>query len=139
MTQSEGKAFLQDCLAQCQSTADIDTLICCKYGTKEHASAYQTDEIKADVKHSEEKSGIKFIVKCFKHMGIYVAWHVRTGNSNGKYIAYKKDLVSMENEPKPTYKEVVINRNEKAYFFKGREGVIEFMRKNLFCNTPKIS
>lgn len=28
MTQAEGKDFLQDCLEQCQSAADIDTVIC---------------------------------------------------------------------------------------------------------------
>ena len=131
MTTMEGKALLQNGLEQCQRKMDIDAIILYLYGTAKKAEEYHNDEIKSDVKPNRMKSGIKYVVKCFIHMGIYVAWPIEIGRGSGKFIAYKKDLLAMETDIECNYKRILIEKNGEAYYFRGEDGIKKFIQKNV--------
>lgn len=131
MTKTEGKAFLEDRLTEYQSADDLEKLICYKTGTRKEAAAYQKDVIFTTVDLSKERPEIRYIVKCFIHMELYVAWPKKIGQGNGKYIFYKKDLAAMERETKCTFREVVIKDSAKAYIFRGEEGADKFIKECL--------
>lgn len=130
MTSTEGKAFLKNCLEQCNWEANID-IVHYKYGTNKTAEEYNNDEIRTDVDFKKVKSEVKYIVKCFIYMEIYIAWPVEIGRGNGKFIAYKKDLLSMETDRECTYKKVKIGNKGEAYYFRGEAGVKRFIQENL--------
>ena len=131
MTIAEGKAFLQNCLEQCKSEANIDEFVYYKYGTNKKADEYNKDEIPTNVDLSKVVPEIKYIVKCFIHMEIYVAWPIEIGRGNGRFIAYKKDLLSMEIDRDCPYKKAKIAKNGEAYYFRGEDGVKRFIQENL--------
>lgn len=134
MTSKEGKAFLEDCLKKYHSDADINDCICYKTGNKTEAAAYQKDTIQTNVDWSKQKQKVMFVVKCFTHLGIYVAWPKGIGQESGTYIFYTKDLVAMENDHRCTFREIVIEDSEKAYIFRGEEGVKKFVENHLEPN-----
>lgn len=134
MTINEGRFFLQDCLTQCQKGADIDRLIYYRYGTVKHAENYHYDTIVTDVDFKKVPSDIKFIVKCFIHLNIYVAWPQEIGRGNGKFIIYKSRLIEMEEKTESTYEKVEIDKMEYAYIFRGKEGATKFIKENLLLS-----
>lgn len=131
MTSKEGKAFLENCLREHQSDTDIDDCICYKTGNKIEAAAYQGDTIQTDVDWSTQRETARFVVKCFVHMGLYVAWPREVGQGAGKYIFYTKDLVAMERDKDCDFREFVIDNSEKAYVFRGEQGIEQFVKDYL--------
>lgn len=77
------------------------------------------------------RSGVPYVITCFIHLEIYVAWHQSVGIGNGKYIVYKRDLVAFENDPNCDYMESVIGKTEdsKVYIFRNESGFKKFFQK----------
>ncbi len=122
---------MQDCLEKCQSSADIKNLARYTTGTRQCADHYQCDPISTTVDLSKVKPGVKYVIKCFIHLGLYAAWKLEIGRGNGKYIVYKKDLIAMQNELECHYKEVTLGDQGKFYLFRGEEGAIKFFKEHL--------
>lgn len=133
MTVKEGKSFLQECLQKCGYADDIDNLISYKYGNIKLASNYQHDIILTNVDFSKEAPSIKFVVKCFIHIGVYAAWSEEIGRGNGKFPLYKKDLAAMEDSPDCIFTEKLIDGTSKVYLFRGEEGVMKFVKEKLIA------
>ena len=131
MVSKEGKSFLHDCLQKCDCMIDIDELIIYTYGTKKDAAGYQRDEIVGDFDFSKAPPTVKYVVKCFIHMGIYAAWPQEICRGSGKCIAYKKDLASMEDTPDCDYKETTLYGDIKMYWFRGETGAEKFIKEKL--------
>lgn len=132
MTVQEGKALLEECFRQFHCKSTFDKLFCYKYGNQAHARDYQHDKIKTDADFSKaENAKVAFVVKCFIHMNFYVAWPKAADNGNGVFYAYKKDLIDMEQCPDGTCKTVLTENDENSYYFKGREGIMQFMKQNV--------
>lgn len=134
MTVDEGKSFLWNCLANIDSSKDIDTLFCYKYASKKHAKDYQHDEIKAMLTTENKttlKSGVPYVVVCFIHLEIYVAWHQSVGIGNGKYTVYKRDLIEFENDPSCDYMESIVGKtaDSKVCIFRNESGFKKFFQK----------
>ena len=111
--QKSGKNLLISCLANKTDTCDVNELICYKYGTKEHAEDYQHDIIASKLTEAETtqlKAGVPFVVACYIHMEIYVAWHQSVGLGNGKFAIEKRELMAFENDPACDYKEILIEK-----------------------------
>lgn len=131
MTIKEGKNFLRNCLLKCRPNASIDNLICYKYANRQSASDYQSDNIPTYLTQKDYgvlDSGVPYVVKCFIHTGIYVAWPQSIGRVNGKYVVYKRELVEMENDSACHYKDILIGSADDAhvYIFRGEEGILRF-------------
>ena len=108
MTTKEGKNFLRDCLLELNPTANIDSLICYKYANKERITYYQRDDITTTLREKDFtalKRGVLFVVTCFIHAEIYVAWPQSIGSGNGKFIIYKRELVEVNNSPDCVFKD----------------------------------
>ena len=127
----EGKAFLRDCLQKCGCMKDIDELIVYKYGNGAEAAKYQHDSISGDIDFSKVPSTVKYVVKCFIHMGIYAAWPQEVCRGSGKCIAYKKDLVAMESAPDCYHKETTLDKDIKMVWFRGETGAEWFIKEKL--------
>lgn len=132
MTVKEGKDFLQQSLEEQKSDAKIDDLICYKYGSVIKASTYRTDSNVTTVDWSKERSSVGFVVKCYIHLGFYVAWPKAVGFGNGKYIIYKKDLIEMEQNADRVFDTVMIDGQMTAFLFRGEKGVNRFIKEKLF-------
>jgi hypothetical protein len=131
MTKKEGKAFLCDCLQKCGCVADIDELIVYTYGTADKADTYRSDTIVGNIDFSKVPTTVRYVVKCFIHMGIYVAWPQEVCRGSGKCIAYKKDLAAMEDGPNCNYKETTLHGDIKIYWFRGEAGAEKFITEKL--------
>lgn len=128
MTVNEGKALLEECWKDCQMNVPMDDVICYKYGNSKMAGNYQRDTIPAKVEAHEITPTMQYVVKCFIHLELYVAWSIKTGPGNGKYIAYKKDLLDMEANRNCTYQEKLVEGKGTAYYFRGKKGIMEFIQ-----------
>ena len=138
MTRNEGKNLLQECLNDITGDAiDIGADIAYKCGTKKSASEYYSDEIETKVEYINENSTAKYCVKCFIHFELYAAWERAKGRLSQTHIVYKKDLDEMQRNRDWPYKEVLLSNSEKAYLFRGREGISEFLQKHLLSMTDK--
>lgn len=131
MTAREGKSFLRDCLQKCDCATDIDELIVYKYGNLKKANHYQHDLIAGDIDFSKTPPTVRYVVKCFKHLGIYAAWPQGVCRGNGKCIAYKKDLIAMEQNPDCCYTETTLDRDITMCWFRGEVGVERFIKERL--------
>lgn len=134
MTVNESKNFLRHCLKSIAPLQDIDTLFCCKYANRKRAEEYQKDEIVSKLTAENRKSvnaGVPYVVTCFIHLEIYVAWHQSVGKGNGKYTVYKRDLVAFENTLANDYMECVVGDAEDsiAYIFRNESGFTKFYNK----------
>ncbi len=128
MTINEGKSLLEECWKDCQVNVPMDDMICYKYGYLKQACNYHHDTIKTEVEVRKLKPTMKYVVKCFIYLEIYVAWPVEIGLGNGEYIAYKKDLIAMEANRDCAYQESLIERKGTACYFRGKEGITRFIR-----------
>ena len=79
----------------------------------------------------------KYCVKRFMHFELYAAWERAKGCLFQTHIVYKKDLAEKQHKRDCTYKEVLLSDSEKVYLFRGREGISEFLQKNLLSMTGK--
>lgn len=131
MTVTEGKSFLCDGLQRCGCETDIDELIVYKYGNTKKAVNYQHDLITGKIDFSKVPSTIRYVVKCFIHIGVYAAWPQETCRGSGKCIAYKKDLVAMECNPDCNYNETTLDKGTTMYWFRGEAGVEKFIKEKL--------
>lgn len=131
MTKKEGKAFLRDCLQKCGCMTAIDELIVYTFGTGNKADNYQSDTITGNIDFSKVPPTVRYVVKCFIHMGIYAAWPQEICRGSGKCIAYTKDLATMENDPDCNYKETTLHGNTKMYWFRGEAGAKQFIEEKL--------
>ena len=131
MTKKGGKNFLISCLVNMPAAVDIDELLCYKYGNRKHTEDYQHDIIASKLTEAETtklKSGVPFVVACYIHMEIYVAWHQSVGLGNGKFAIEKRELVAFENNPACDYKEILTGKtsNDKVYIFRNETGIAKF-------------
>ncbi len=126
MTIEEGKVLLQSCFEKCGYKEKADDIIIYKYGNKTHINMYQGNKISAKVDKKEYSNSIRYIVKCFIHTEIYVAWEAKDFRFKDTYICYKSTLEEMEKGNLGNWYESPENGNEKFYLFKGREGVMKF-------------
>lgn len=69
---------------------------------------------------------VSFVVACYIHMEIYVAWHQSVGLGNGKFAIEKRELMAFENDPACDYKEILIEKNDKVYMFRNETGIASF-------------
>ena len=131
MTSREGKSFLCEGLQKCGCATDIDELIVYKYGNLKEAVNYQHDLITGDIDFSKEKPTVRYVVKCFIHIGVYAAWPQEMCRGNGKCVAYKKDLVAMEHDQNCCYNETMLDKGKTMYWFRGEAGVERFIKEKL--------
>lgn len=136
MTTKEGKNLLRRCLAKIDSSLNIDTLLRYKCGTRKHAEDYQRDDIISNLTQADTdilKTGVPFLVTCYIHMEIYVAWHNSVGFGNGKYVVYKRDLMAFESDTECDYKEIIIGKatDTTVYIFRNESGINKFFQKAL--------
>lgn len=141
MTVKEGKNFLRDCLLELNPTADIDSLICYKYSNRQDISNYQRDDITVNLREKDFETlerGALFVVTCFIHAEMYVAWPQSIGRGNGKFIIYKRELVEINNSSNCDFKAVLIGsaKDAHAYIFRGKQGILKFYRNIIF---PQLS
>lgn len=130
MTIREGKDLLADCLQKFDCTIDLDELIIYKYGNIKEAANYQHDIIRTVIDFSKENPSAKYVVKCFIHMGIYAAWKCEICYGAGKCDVYKKDLVAMTQNSE-CYCETLLDTDKTICWFKSKEGIEQFIKKNL--------
>lgn len=129
MTTREGKALLTECLQTLGCTTDIDDLILYKYGNAKDVEKYQQDTIRTDTVFPKTSSA-QYVVKCFIHIGVYAAWKREICAGPGKCDIYKKDLVAMTQKSE-SYCETLLDTGKTIYWFKGKEGIEQFIKKNL--------
>lgn len=133
MTKAEGKDLLCNGLQKFGCSTAIDKLILYKYGTPEKAAHYQHDRITTDIDFSKVPSTVRYVVKCFIHLGIYAAWPQEVCRGSGKCFAYKKDLMAMEQNPNCHFVETVFDENSKIIWFRGEEGIERFIKERLLA------
>ena len=131
MTVREGKDFLCDRLQKCNCTTDIDELLVYKYGNIKEAKNYQHDKIPGTIDFSKECPNVRYVVKCFIHLGVYAAWRQEVCRGSGMCIAYKKDLVAFDQNKECTYAETTLDKDAITYWFRGEEGVDHFLTSKL--------
>jgi len=131
MTAREGKSFLRNYLQKCDCTVDMDDLIVYKYGNTKDAFNYQHDLITGDIDFSKVPPTVKYVVKCFIHIGIYAAWPQEACRGSGKCILYKKDLVAMQHNPDCFFQETTLDKGTTIYWFRGEMGVERFINDKL--------
>ena len=73
---------------------------------------------------------VKYIVKCFIHIGIYAAWSQEIMQREGKCMV-RKDLVAMEHNPNCDYVEIAFDKGTTMYLFRGEAGVECFIKEKL--------
>lgn len=131
MTGREGENLLQTCLNQIGASRQISEILYFKTGNRKKSSDYNRGKIVTMLKPDEVKAirdNIPFVVKCFYHMEIYVAWHSAVGIGSSKYCVYRSSLENFENNQTSTY--FVMNTGmqdvDRVYFFRGRAGINRF-------------
>ncbi len=134
MTTEEGKTLLKSCMEKCGCKEKSDNIIIFKCGNKLHANMYQKNEITAEVKRHEYKNSTQYLIKFLMHMEIYIAWKAENYKQKYTYICYKSTLEEMENGKLGNWYETSEDTNNKFCIFKGREGVMEFVRRKLINN-----
>lgn len=139
VNQAQGKETLRNCLEQVAPELNLDALISYRTGNRKHAQDYQDPEIITDLTDNDKAAiakGATYIVKCFYHFDVYVAWNVESGKARGKYVVYRDDVKNMENGLSGDYDKRNISgaggeKDYKAYLFKGESGIVQFIRKQL--------
>ena len=63
-----------------------------------------------NIDFSKVKPSVRYVVKCFIHIGVYAAWSQDICRGNGKCIAYKKDLVAVEHNLDCYHNETTLDR-----------------------------
>lgn len=102
---------LRTCLLQIDTSAEISDLILYKYGNR-IIQEYASNRIITTLTSSEETEirEKSFVVKCFCHSEIYVAWQSSAGFGNSKYYVSKSELLKFEESSK-IYTEVYPNKD----------------------------
>lgn len=131
MTGYEGENLLLTCLRKMDASCELSDILHYKTGNKKSASNYNGGTIPTKLKEDEIKmidGNIPFVVKCFYHMEIYVAWHSEVGIGNGKYCVYQSSLKDFEDKQELSYN--VMNTGtrdiDRVYFFRGQTGIKRF-------------
>lgn len=131
MTAREGENLLQTCLNQIDASRKISEILYCKTGNRKKASDYNRGEIITTLRPEEIetiKGKVPFVIKCFYHMEIYVAWHSAVGIGSSKYCVYRSSLENFENDQASTYfaMDAVTRDIDRVYFFRGQTGINRF-------------
>ncbi len=123
---NSGKALLNECMGICKCTNQMENIIY-KSGNRQSAAAYQHDTITTSLLPKELKANARYVIKYFYHMNIFAAWDIEAGRGSNKYLCYKRNLEEIENGQLPVFSEVCVE-NYQMYLFRGRDGVMEFVR-----------
>lgn len=131
MTAHEGENLLQTCLNQIDASRKISEIMYYKTGNRKKASDYNRGEILTTLRPEEIetiKGKVPFIVKCFYHMEIYVAWHSDIGIGSSKYCVYRSSLEKFEENQESTFYAMSTGARDidRVYFFRGRMGINSF-------------
>ena len=132
MSTKGGKNTLRTCLSKLDSSAEIETLLCYKYGNKKHMTEFQNEDVVTVLTQKEKKqicNGVPFVVKCFIHPEIYAGWHSAVGIGSGKYCIETSRLAEFEADTNCDYKEIVTGNKEvdRVYLFRRESGIEKFL------------
>lgn len=142
MSTKAGKNALMTCLAKLGSSANIDALLCYKYGNKKHMTEFQNEDAVAVLTQKESKqihNGVPFVVKCFIHPEIYAGWHSVVGIGSGKYCIENIRLAEFEADTDCDYKEIVTGNNkvDRVYLFRRESGIEKFFENAVGLKKQK--
>ena len=126
-----GKNFLRTCLAKIDPSRDVDQIFCYKYANRKHAEDYHGEEYVSKLTKEDRKmikSGASYVITCFGHLELFVAWHQSSGFGSGKYKVSKSDLIAFENDNECDYQGYRIGKTEdaRAYIFRNESGFNKF-------------
>ena len=133
MRPNEGKLVLQDAMDELKIDEKLEYSIKYVTGKRDDAKHYSNDTIIHSLDPTKLESGIRFIVKCYYKIGVFVAWTKEFGDGTKEYITYKKDLVEMQESVNGDYMEINADGKGKVCYFKGRSGAMEFFKRH-FCS-----
>lgn len=136
MAASAGKDFLRTCLAKFGKSAEIDNLLCYKYGNKNSIDAYQNGNADAILTEHDIKriqGGLPVVVKCFVKSHIYAGWHSGVVIGNGKCKIATSVLKDFETDTEQDYKVIATGSKdeEKVYLFRKESGIEKFFEEVL--------
>lgn len=131
MATNTGKDILRTCLSKYGKSNEIDSLICYKYGTKEHIEDYQNgnaDAILTERDKKRIKGGVPTVVKCFVKSNIYVGWKSSVGIGNGRYQIDTSILKEFNKKNEQDYEMIITGSrdDEKIYLFREGSGIEKF-------------
>lgn len=131
MSTKAGKNALRTCLTKLGGLANIDAILCYKYGNKKHMTEFQNEDAVAVLtpKESQQiRNGVPFVVKCFIHPEIYAGWYSDVGIGSGKYCIETSRLREFEADTECDYKEIVTGNKEmdRVYLFRRESGIKKF-------------